>query len=160
MVVDSESQEIAKNHKALRRHAIMLLTRREHSAKELLQKLVAKGYDAESVKNLLQVLIQEGLQSDGRFAESYLRFRREKGFGPIHILQELQQRGVSQAIITQVLDTQDTRWLEYLERVRIKRFGQEYPQNIKDRAKQCRFLAYRGFSQDQIASVLSDEEAY
>jgi len=159
-MVDSDPLETEQNVKALRRHAIMLLTRREQSAKELLQKLVTKGYAADLIRNLLHDLSKEGLQSDARFAESYVRFRREKGFGPIHILQELQQRGVAKDIIASVLDMQDPRWLEYLQKVRIKRFGEEFPQSLKEHAKQCRFLAYRGFSQDQIAGVLSDEEVY
>ena len=156
-MVESEPLELEQSCKELRRHAIMLLTRREHSAQELSQKLIVKGYDAGLMPSLLQNLMQEGLQSDSRFAESYMRFRREKGFGPIHIQQELQQRGVSADVISAIVDVRDTKWLEYLESARKKRFGQELPQNLKDRAKQTRFLAYRGFSQDQISGVFSDD---
>jgi len=156
-MVESDPLELDEKCKGLRRHAIMLLTRREHSAQELSQKLIAKGYDAELMPSLLQDLMQEGLQSDSRFAESYMRFRREKGFGPIHILQELQQRGISADVISAIVDVRDKMWLEYLESARKKRFGGELPQDLKDRAKQTRFLANRGFSQNQIAGVFSDD---
>jgi len=156
-MVELEPLEVEKQSKELRRHAIMLLTRREHSARELSQKLIARGYAAGLMPSLLQDLMQEGLQSDSRFAESYMRFRREKGFGPIHIRKELQQRGVSEDVISAIVDVRDQMWLEYLESARKKRFGQELPQNLKDRARQTRFLTNRGFSQDQIASIFSDD---
>ena len=117
-VVESEPLELDENCKQLRRHAIMLLTRREHSTQELSQKLIAKGYDAALMHAVIQDLKHEGLQSDSRFAESYMRFRREKGFGPIHIRKELQQRGVSEDVISAIVDVRDPVWLEYLESAR------------------------------------------
>ncbi len=160
LMVESGSVELETDRKEMRRQAILSLTRREHSAKELLQKLIRKGYESEQVLALLDNLIDEGLQSDQRFAENYVRFRRKKGFGPVHIQQELQRRGVSKDIITAIVNTQDAGWLECLERARHKRFGPALPANPKDRAKQSRFLAYRGFSQEQITGVFCDDEVF
>jgi regulatory protein len=42
--------------------------------------------------------------------------------------------------------------------VRRKRFGDEPPQDYKERARQSRFLQYRGFTSDQIRQVLDGDE--
>ena len=73
--------------------AIDLLSRREHSQLELRKKLVAKGFADDEVDELLLRLHEENLQSDERYAESYVRQRVDKGYGPIRIRQELRQKG-------------------------------------------------------------------
>ena len=117
-----------------------------------------KGYDSELVKAQIEELGQQGLQSDSRFAENYMRFRREKGFGPVRIQQELQQRGVSPALIEQHINMNDPLWLEYLKNVRDKRFGDSKPQDLKQRSQQIRYLLYRGFSQSQIERLIADDD--
>ena len=59
--------------------AMRLLTRREHSCQELQQKLKIKGFGESLIEQITGDLKQQGLLSDERFAESYLRFRRNKG---------------------------------------------------------------------------------
>ena len=144
-------------HQVLRQQALKYLTRREYSAQELQQRLVLKGFDSELVKAQIEELGQQGLQSDSRFAENYMRFRREKGFGPIRIQQELQQRGVSQDLIELHTNVNDPQWLDYLKKVRDKRFGDSQPQDLKQRSQQVRYLLYRGFSQNQIERLIADD---
>ena len=75
--------------------AMRLLTRREHSSQEIKQKLVYKGFDSALIENLIKELRQENLLSDERFAESYVRSRISRGYGPSRIRQELRQRGTN-----------------------------------------------------------------
>ena len=77
-----------------------LLARREHSARELSHKLKSRDYDEVSIQAVIESLIDEGLQSDDRFAEQFTRSRVEKGYGPIRIRQELRERGIADSPIT------------------------------------------------------------
>jgi regulatory protein len=136
--------------------AMRLLTRREHSCQELKQKLQHKGFDAALVEKVTAQLQQEGLLSDARFAESYLRSRFNKGYGPIRIQQELKQRGAGEEIISATVIEDDPDWFELARRVREKRFGKALPGSLPERMKQQRFLQYRGFNQQQLKYALSD----
>ena len=66
-----------------------LLSRREHSFKELINKLKDRVDSEEKLFEELTKLKEENLQSDERFAESYTRSRSVKGFGPEKISYEL-----------------------------------------------------------------------
>jgi regulatory protein len=101
-------------------------------------------------------LQQQGLLSDERFAESYLRFRRNKGHGPIRIKQELKQRGVSDDIIAAIVIEDEAEWFDLACTVREKRFGKAFPESVTERAKQQRFLQYRGFNHQQLKHALSN----
>ena len=80
--------------KEIREICFRLLTRRDHSYKELIEKLVVKGFDRFESQAIVDILAEQGWQSDQRFAESYTRYRIKKGFGPVKISFELQQRGI------------------------------------------------------------------
>jgi regulatory protein len=133
-----------------RGRAINYLARREHSAKELQQKLADTGYEQEEIQQALERLAQEGLQSDARFAESFLNARVQRGYGWMRIRMELQQRGVDESVISSVLNESDVDWFALAIQVRCKRFGEDDPEDVKARAKQQRFLQYRGFTHEQI----------
>ncbi len=72
-----------------------MLARREHSGKELQAKLRAKGYPEELTGEVVAALTREGLASDERFAEALVNVRRARGYGPLRIRHELEQRCVS-----------------------------------------------------------------
>ena len=55
--------------------AMKLLAQREHTKKELRQKLAAKGIPMEEVDAAIERLEEEGSLSEKRFAESYIRSR-------------------------------------------------------------------------------------
>jgi len=137
--------------------AMRLLTRREHSSQELKQKLIYKGFNSTLVDNLLRDLRQEGLLSDKRFAESYMRSRISRGYGPVRIKQELRLRGTSEEIIEATVVEGDEQWLELARNVRQKKFGPSSPQNLKDKLKQQQFLQYRGFSQQHMKFAFSED---
>ena len=143
--------------RAAKKYVLALLSRREYSAFELQRKLQQKHYAADVIERVLADFATEGSLSDRRFAESYTRFRQAKGFGPLRIQQELQQRGVKQAIIDLVLNNCDTQWDEVIRQVRQKKFGHEMPEDFASRAQQSRYLQYRGFSHEQIHGLLSQD---
>jgi regulatory protein len=136
--------------------ALVLLARREHSRQELTRKLRRRGFEAEQVATVVDRLAERGWLSDCRFAEQYVRERIARGFGPLRIRSELRDRGVSGEAAATVLQEQAEDWRAEAERARRKRFGDELPRDLRERARQARFLQYRGFSADHIRAVLTD----
>jgi regulatory protein len=133
-----------------------LLSRREHAVAELNRKLIDKGFDAVFVAEALAQLVKDGLLSDARYAESYVRFRMNKGFGPVRIREELRQRGVASELVSEYVDFQDRCWIDTARHAWQKRFGGEFPEDMKARAKQLQFLQYRGFTSQQTKHIFKD----
>lgn len=134
---------------ALRRRAMDLLARREHSRAELVAKLRNRFAEADldAIDSVLDKLAAENLQSDRRFAEEYLRMRMRRGFGWLHIRAELQTRGVADPIISD-LARPDEEWLELAENLVDSRLaGQmDLEPGSREHQRLFRFLQGRGFS--------------
>ncbi len=137
----------------LRQHAILLLARREHARFELTNKLLVKGYESPQIDQILSQLEAENLLSDKRFAECYIRSRASKGYGPHRIGMELRERRVDEQVVNELL-YHNWDWYEQAVDVRRKRFGVDPVTDLKVRAKQQRFLQYRGFSMEQISVAM------
>ncbi len=140
----------------MRKRALDLLARREHAVAELTRKLIEKGFDEIFVHEALSALVDDGLLSDARYAESYVRSRMGKGFGPVRIREELRQRGVASVLVSDYVDFQDRCWIESARAAWQKRFGGKFPEDIKARAKQLQFLQYRGFTTEQTKHIFKD----
>ena len=136
-----------------------MLARREHSGEELKTKLCAKGYPQKVAGEVVAALAREGLVSDDRFAEALLDVRKARGYGPLRIRHELEQRGVSAELIDHWLDPADSGWIEQIRRIREKKFGRQQPSDFAERARQARFLQQRGYTYDQIRRALSTDDA-
>ena len=143
---------MAKAPADCRRQALNLLARREHSRVELERKLKVRSHKDDLIKDVLDELIDEGLLASDRFTEIFVRTRAAKGQGPVRIRMELAKRGIPKCDTW--LDADEYDWNALAAETRIKRFGTKLPGGFKDRARQVRFLEYRGFSHDQIANAL------
>ena len=138
-----------------RKKAMDLLARREHTRVELERKLVAAGFDADVAADALQALADEGLQSDRRFVESFVQSRISQGKGPLRIHADLGQRGVAPGLVDTVLEQLDEDWCARARDARMKKFGRSPPAEFRDKARQMRFLQYRGFEPDQIQAAMA-----
>lgn len=138
--------------------AIRLLAGREHATVELIRKLRQKGYEADEVERVADELAREGLLSDERFVEVFVRGRIERGSGPVRIRAELGARGVDESLAGAYLDLPQVQWRELAEGARRKRFGAGLPRDLKERAREARFLEYRGFTAEQIRAVLDADD--
>ncbi len=137
-----------------RERAIRLLARREHSAAELRIKLRQRAVDAGVIDHVLAGLESENLLSDERFAEEFVRSRRGGRYGPVRIRAELGQRGVDEAIADALLRDDEADYLAQAVALRSKRFGDTPPTDVRERQRQYRYLANRGFTTDQIRHAL------
>ena len=145
----------------IRSECLRLLSGREHSRKELLQKLTTKGFAKTRIEAVLDALTAENWQSDARYAESYARSRILKGYGPSFIAYELRQHGIDlgktplfdlEALAESVADG----WMALLEQVYRKKYGDDPIPNRNEGAKRSRFLLQRGFTHAMIADLLKN----
>jgi regulatory protein len=142
------------NPVAVRRVAMDLLARREHGRVELVRKLRQRGAPQELIDSALDRLTEEGLLSESRYLESFVASRGRAGYGPLRIREELAQRGLPRSDIEQALSEAEIDWAEQLRELWQRKFAGQLPADMREKAKQMRFLVYRGFSQEQVGRLL------
>jgi regulatory protein len=143
----------------LQGRAVQWLAQRDHSRHELRGKLLrwaqaqgaAEDDPAAGIDAVLDALERRGLLSDARFVESRVRTRAAR-FGNRRIEAELRQRGVPPDAATQAALRASE--LERARTVWQARFGGP-PADPRERARQQRFLAGRGFSAEVIRKVIA-----
>ena len=133
-----QKQPAPLDEAALHEYALKSLGRRMRSESELRRLMQAKveheATGAAKIAAVIARLKEYGYLDDTQFAETYTRLRQEnEKFGARRVRQDLSQKGVSQQIIT---DTIDSRYAEvseealarqHLERKRIRK-----PENEKE----------------------------
>lgn len=149
---------VLDNLVAVRRVAMDLLARREHGRVELTRKLLQRGACQDMIDTALDRLTQEGLLSESRYLESYINYRAGSGYGPLRIREELSQRGLSRGDIEEALRESGFNWQEQLQDTWRRKFAGKLPEDAKERARQGRFLSYRGYTLEMIGRVLSGRE--
>ena len=134
--------------------ALDLVSRREHSRHELMQKL-DKRYPETSpiIEEVLNKLEGNKILDDERFAEMYLNSRARKGFGPKKIEMELYSKKVYSFFISNAVEAYES-WLENAQRELKKKFKDQKPTDYQSKMKQKQFLFTRGFSSPIIDKIL------
>lgn len=115
---------------------------------------------------MIAALIDEGLLSDRRFAEAFVRLRRARGQGPLRIGNDLRQRGIDKSMAADLIGDRigdqirgaATDWSAVARETRRKRFGEVIPGDYSERARQARFLRSRGFTEAQVIAAFGDDE--
>ena len=134
--------------------AVRILAQREHSRHELAQKVRQRcECDAATLDQMLDKLQEIGYLDDSRYAAAFVRSSVSRGRGPQRISYELREHGVDTAIASHALAQADVDWHELAVEQRHKKFGGEIPADYKERARQSRFLAGRGFYTDAIKAA-------
>ena len=143
--------------------AFYYLSNRELSRYELRQKLLAKDCDPVAVDALIEEFADKGYQSDERCAAMLIRESIRKGRGKIHIRQALKSAHITLPDSLDVLieqaridsltdgtaladdDGEEVDWLRLAVEARTRKYGDSIPTTPKEKARQLRFLQYRGF---------------
>jgi regulatory protein len=142
------------DERAVRTAALALLAGRDFTRHELVERLSRRGYQLALVQSAVATLVAENLLRDERYVELFVDQHSRRGHGPMRIRQDLRQRGIESDAIDTALATGDVDWTESARAARRRRFGTALPADRRERAKQARFLQYRGFSPDQIRAAL------
>ena len=98
-----------------------LLSRREHSTKEIREKLLLRFDDCAVIDSVLTKLEKNNLISNLRFAEAYVSSRKRKGFGPKKISYELLLKGVDETTSAEIISNEGG-WSEAAKNVFKKKF--------------------------------------
>ena len=121
--------------------AVGLLARREHSSRELRDKLRARSFSADAVDAALATLREQDLQSDHRFAEACTRSLMDRGYGSLRVAHELRERGVSGDIAREFEASARDGDLERAGEALRRKTGAR----ALARAQMLRFLGQRGY---------------
>lgn len=146
------ARERAGGDQSPRAAALRHLARRDFASVELRQRLLAQGYGKEAAEEVVTELTGEGLLDDARFAESYVTLHAGRGQGPLRIATMLRGLGLCGEVIAAALAAGPD-WQALAVRVRRGKFGVQPPASWPEKARQARFLQYRGFSSDDIRAA-------
>lgn len=153
----SDSQEEKKRPgltgTRLRSYAFAVLTRKEYAKAELIEKLALYADDRDEVLKLVDELSRENYQSDQRVADMMLSSQKRKGKGPNQIKMKLKNKKVDTALIAEEL--KETDWAQQAYELKVKKYGVDVVKEPKLKAKQIRFLMYRGFEMDAIIKAIN-----
>ena len=129
-----------------------LLSRREHSEKEIYMKLIKSVESKGRLNDEIEKLKKDDLLSDARFSEAYMRSRFNSGFGPVRIKYELSKKGVNKIFIDRALIETDLDWDQKMTEEYKKKCDSK---RTKDQnfLKISKFLLYRGFDLEKISKL-------
>lgn len=156
---DGEIKEIKKpglTGTRLRSYAFAVLTRKEYSKKDLIDKLNLYAENPEEVSKLVEEFARENYQSDTRVAEMTVRSQLRKGKGPNRIKLALRSKSIDKELAQPEMEEID--WYQQAYLLKVKKYGVEVATDPKLKAKQIRFLQYRGFEMDAIMKAIKRKE--
>ncbi len=131
------------------------LARREYGQRELIDKMVRAGFEPAVAEDCLTTLTAENLQSDERFCEAFVQSYARRGKGPVRVVHDLSAKVVAEHLVHEAMAGVTVDWFELAAEVRQQKFGRGLPEDFKEKARQMRFLQYRGFTNEQITVACS-----
>ena len=152
----SVTPDQAGDSAAARSAAIGLLARRDFATGELRGRLERKGFEAEAVASAVADLVEERALNDVRYATNYVSYEAARGHGPLRIAAELKALDLPAELIDAALGGGPD-WRVLAGAVRKRKFGSEPPTDWTEKARQARFLQYRGFSPEHIRLTLGPD---
>ena len=160
-----------KQSPSLKARALRLLSLREYSRKGLATKLAESearwgklgGDQSEQtpesrnaqIEAVLDDFEARGWLSDERFAESLVR-RRSERYGMRKIADELERAGVDSKQAAKVLGTLKETEFQRAFDLWTRKYGAQ-AQDQKEKARQYRFLASKGFGSEVVAKVIGGQ---
>ncbi|MFT5571110.1 MAG: regulatory protein [Cryomorphaceae bacterium] len=157
-LANNQELDLKKEYKRLLNSAVHLLSMREHSVKEIFDKLSRKTEFNDIVNAVLDELLSNKYVSDERFTESYIRARSNRGFGPIKIRAELTSKGINDILIAEFLDMNSPAWTVCAVAQHEKKYGVDAVSDYNAWTKRARFMQSRGFTMEHIQVALPEIE--
>ena len=138
--------------------AVALLARRDFSTSDIERRLTERGFTREAIAPALTELRSTNALNDARYGQNLVARRTRRGRGPVRIRNELREAGVAPELAEAAITGEDGPDFARLAReARARKFGPKVPKDWKEKARQARFLQYRGFSTDHIRAALDGD---
>ncbi|HEY0230765.1 MAG TPA: regulatory protein RecX [Dokdonella sp.] len=137
--------------------ALGLLSRREHSQRELKTKLAQRGHAGGEAGAAIDRLKDQDYQDDERFGASMARKRAAQGYGPQRIQAELKSHGLADAAIRAAIAAVDVDWVASAAAQWRRHGGGRAAADRAERAKHAQFLLRRGFDAATVRAVTRAE---
>lgn len=153
MTTDTKRPANKNQPRSLMARGIDALSRREYARKELREKLVQaleEGQSAAEVDAVLDELESKNYLSEERYARSRVRMRSAR-YGNRRLAYELSIQGIGAEEVQEALQEAGDEF-ERAWGVWSRRYGNP-PEDYKEKTRQARFLAARGFGFDMIERV-------
>jgi regulatory protein len=129
-----------------------LLAVRDFAAAELEGRLTARGFEPAVARSVIEEFTASGALNETRYAHNYVTWHAGRGQGPLRIAADLKRQGVAATLVEAAL-AQQADWAELARRLCRAKFGAGAPASWREKARQMRFLQYRGFSADHIRAA-------
>jgi len=138
-------------------YATWLLARQDYSRASLLDKFKTRFIEDENIfVQALDKLGELGLQSDERFAESYVQSKFSWGGQRLRL--EMMRKGIEKELIEAAIEQHLDEAPRCAEVLATKLRGQPVPEDYKERQKLLAFLVRRGFGLDTAKHALRDAQ--
>lgn len=131
-------------------YAITLLAKKDYSSRSLSRLLSKLTKKEEYVDQVVRRLIDNHYLNDAQLITNLISKHVKKLHGPTRIKQEIRQKGFPQELIEQKIEGSGIDWYSMAKEARIRKFSDAPPSEQKEKAKQIRYLQYKGFSMDMI----------
>ncbi|MCI9111511.1 MAG: regulatory protein RecX [Eubacterium sp.] len=130
-----------------------LLSRRDHSVKELKEKLL-RTVDEASADKAIERFLELGYLDDEKFAKALAKHLYEvKNYSDNHVRQELYKRGISREIVYDIIDNSEIDSIETIINLVIKKYYNKLnAENGKEKVVAA--LMRKGFSYGDIKTAL------
>ena len=157
---DEDLREIIRlsNERRAKEKALWLISYRDHSKKELTEK-IRRTCDPESAEKAAARMEELGLINDESFARRYaesLIFSKNKSKTAARF--ELAKKGIDRELAEEILDELEVDPREQIKRLLSKKYKNLEDEKIRRRAVAA--LQRNGFCRDDIRSVLEEYEEY
>ncbi len=119
----------------VRDKAVALLAAREHSARELRQKLRKRYQDHDLIDEVIQQLVEAGYQSD-------------------KIRALLREAGIDSHLVDAAIEEAAPDWRDLAREALLSKFGASPASDQRETARRARFLASRGYPSSVIGDLL------
>lgn len=141
--------EIRKGFK----YALYLLNSKDYCKKEIIEKLLTKGYSNNSIDAIIEKLTEYNLINDTIYSQKYINNKiKYKKNGKFKVINELKLKGISNDILEE-LQIDDEMQFENAYYIALKKIKSLKEKDNKI-AKIKRFLYYKGYESDIIEKVI------
>lgn len=157
---------MTEHQSEMRRVTLDWLARRDYSRVEITRKLrrkfgkdVGEGDKVDAdITEVLSWLEEHRFLDESRYIGVLIRSALERGHGLLRLRQDMKQRGLTSSLVDQALAGLEVDWFEQARSLRERRFGLKPVVDQKEKARQLRFLQYRGFTAEQCFYALEIRE--